>query len=653
MHHLRVVVRALISLAMTGFLVGLGATSAGANSDTTTNAPLNCTTNPDVGNQTEPWNSTVSDDHDPAAVGDALTYTFVVPFKEPATPVAANYRGGKTYYNIPAGLHVTSVSTQAPPGGSKIQSTAAISGSQIVVTSTGDVPIDGTTYATPNLIVKGTVLSAAAGPGVNWLLPPKLVANAYVNGIGTIVATCTPVSPSTVIGKTVVPGAPSGPTANSKTLTVSSGVPTKITLSGNSPKGYPLKITVASQPAHGTLSGTPPTVTYTSTSGYAGTDSFTFKVDDGHGGSAIGTVTLKVVSGPVIDHTPPTIALTQPKHGAVYGPTAGVKAAFSCADATTSVAKCTGTVANGAPINLAVGVHTFVVQAVDAQGNKAQQLVSYRVIKWAPAPQHYKGTSTDTLAIKCDNSVLTPTTLPLVAGAPTQVPMGWTFSMKAAPGAQSVPMLLEYTNMRYTVAAPVGATITGASVVPGTGSANARTGASTDVSGGKAVLTLPGPIDGGNTSATGFTPPAMLLSMTAHGKATTKVTTKFDSFVFTRGIAGVPNPPPPAPPFTQTVTCPVTSPTPILTHTTILDVTPPTAKLVAPAHGAVYTVGQKVIVQYACSDGVGLASCKGTQAKGAKLPTGKVGKFTFVVDAIDKAGNHSQAFASYNVVAHR
>ena len=352
----------------------------------------------------------------------------------------------------------------------------------------------------------------------------------------------------------------------------------------------------------------------------------------------------------MIDRTPPTITLTSPVHGAVYSPTDAITAAFTCADSTTSVASCTGTVANGAAINLAVGVHTFTVQAVDAQGNKAQQLVSYRVIDPTPVAQSYTGSSANTLAISCDNSLLTPTTLPLKAAAPTQVPEGGSLTMQAATGQQSVPMDLEYTNLIYTVAAPAGATITGAQVMPGTGSPAAKAGATATVSSGTAVLTVPGPIDGGTAAATNFLAPTMLVTMTANGAATTKVTTKFASLVFTRGVAGAPAPPSPAPPATQTVTCPATSPTPTLTSTTILDVTPPTVTLTAPAHGAVYKVGQKVVVKYACSDAVGLASCKATQANGAVVPTSKTGKFTFVVDAIDKAGNHSQAFASYNVI---
>ena len=647
---MRAVTRALCAIAVTGVLVGVGAAEAGANSDTTSNAPLSCTTNPNVGAQSAAWNSTVTDDHDPAAVGDSMTYTFVVPFKEAATPVSATYKGGQTFYKIPTGLQATSVSTQDPPGGAQIHSTAAISGSQIVVTSTANVPVDGSSYTTSNLVVKGTVLAAAAGSGVNWLIPTKVVANVFVNGIGTITATCTPNSPSTVIAKTTVPGSPTGPTATDKTLNTSSGVATKITLSGTSPKGYSLTYAIVTKPAHGTLTGTAPSVTYTSTSGYTGADSFTFSVNDGHGGTDTGTVTLKVVSGPIIDRTPPTITVTSPTHGAVYTPTSAITAAFTCADSTTSVASCTGTVASGAAVNLSVGVHTFVVKATDAQGNKAQTLVSYRVIDPAPAAQHYNGAAADTLAITCDNSLLTPTTLPVAVGAATQVPVGGSFVMNLAPGSQSVPQLLEYTNLEYTLAAPAGATITDASIVPGTGTSNATPGASTSVTAGKAVLTVPGPIDGGNTAATAFTPPAMLVTMTATGHAATKATTTFASFVFTRGVAGVPNPPPPAPPATQTVTCPATAPTPTLTATTILDVTPPTVTLTAPTHGAVYKVGQKVVAKFACTDAVGLASCAATLTNGATVPTSKAGKFAFVVDAIDKAGNHSEAFASYNVI---
>ena len=50
------------------------------------------------------------------------------------------------------------------------------------------------------------------------------------------------------------------------------------------------------QPAHGTLSGTAPNVTYTPTANYNGADSFTFKANDGLLDSAPATVTITVTA---------------------------------------------------------------------------------------------------------------------------------------------------------------------------------------------------------------------------------------------------------------------------------------------------------------------------------------------------------------------
>jgi autotransporter-associated beta strand protein len=51
-----------------------------------------------------------------------------------------------------------------------------------------------------------------------------------------------------------------------------------ITLKGVTPGNGPLTYAIVEEPAHGTLSGTPPSVTYTPADGYQGTDRFTFTV---------------------------------------------------------------------------------------------------------------------------------------------------------------------------------------------------------------------------------------------------------------------------------------------------------------------------------------------------------------------------------------
>jgi hypothetical protein len=67
-----------------------------------------------------------------------------------------------------------------------------------------------------------------------------------------------------------------------------------ITLAGSDPDGDSLTYAIDMSPAHGTLSGTPPNVTYTPVADYVGTDAFTFKVNDGQTNSAPATVLLAV-----------------------------------------------------------------------------------------------------------------------------------------------------------------------------------------------------------------------------------------------------------------------------------------------------------------------------------------------------------------------
>lgn len=68
-----------------------------------------------------------------------------------------------------------------------------------------------------------------------------------------------------------------------------------ITLAGTSPRSA-VTFTMVSLPLHGTLTGTPPNVTYTPASGYSGPDRFTFKVTDTLTTSEPGTVSIIVGS---------------------------------------------------------------------------------------------------------------------------------------------------------------------------------------------------------------------------------------------------------------------------------------------------------------------------------------------------------------------
>lgn len=88
------------------------------------------------------------------------------------------------------------------------------------------------------------------------------------------------------------------PTANNQSVVAVQGAPTPIVLSGSDPEGNPLTYTITSLPAHGTLTGPPPNVVYTSASDYVGQDSFTFKVNDGALDSPDASVRIQVLALP-------------------------------------------------------------------------------------------------------------------------------------------------------------------------------------------------------------------------------------------------------------------------------------------------------------------------------------------------------------------
>jgi len=424
-----------VVIAMIAASVGIGIGSAVANTTTTRDIPYTCTTR--IGNQAGSYGAAITDTIDPATVGASVTYTFVAPFDQAAPPITATYQGGTVTYPIPVGLSVTSVSTP-PKAGSNLSSTVAVQGSNIVVTTTGNQPIDGNSHPAPDLIVTGTVLAAAAGPGVVWRTPSQLVANVHTDLVGDIVATCTPNDPSTVIATTTVPGAAKPPVAIGQSLAVAQGRAKAITLSATDPDTPANQLTYAitTPPAHGTLTGTAPNVTYTSASDFTGTDTFQFKATDPGGLSSTATVSLRVYQANVIDNTPPVILLLAPANGAVYTPGQVVNAAFACSDATTEVTSCVGTTANGAPISTTVGQHTFTVTAIDAQGNKAQKTVSYRAIDTALVHQAYN--ASETIPLACTSTTgASSSSVPAVVSAPSQVGTGRTFTFRFAPAPRA------------------------------------------------------------------------------------------------------------------------------------------------------------------------------------------------------------------------
>ena len=80
------------------------------------------------------------------------------------------------------------------------------------------------------------------------------------------------------------------------------------------------------------------------------------------------------------------------------------------------------------------------------------------------------------------------------------------------------------------------------------------------------------------------------------------------------------------------------------------DATAPTASIVTPSSGAIYTLNQSVAAQYTCADNLsGVDTCAGPVASGAAISTATVGSKSFQVVATDAAGNSSSATRTYAV----
>jgi len=87
------------------------------------------------------------------------------------------------------------------------------------------------------------------------------------------------------------------PVANPQILVTPPNTAKKVVLAGSSCRSDKVTYKIATQPAHGALSGTAPSLTYTPEKGYQGTDRFTFTATDSLTDSTWATVNLLVGAG--------------------------------------------------------------------------------------------------------------------------------------------------------------------------------------------------------------------------------------------------------------------------------------------------------------------------------------------------------------------
>lgn len=104
-----------------------------------------------------------------------------------------------------------------------------------------------------------------------------------------------------------VNSAPTADPVNAPNTTNGTAVTFNVLSKAADTDGDTLTASVFTQPAHGSaVANADGTITYTPTSGWAGTDTFTYQVSDGNGGTATATVTVNVDNDPPVatdDHT--------------------------------------------------------------------------------------------------------------------------------------------------------------------------------------------------------------------------------------------------------------------------------------------------------------------------------------------------------------
>ena len=197
------------------------------------------------------------------AVG--TTYSTAATFKTPAPPTA-NAQSVSVPFNTATAITLTGSDPNTP----------AQTLSYTVVTA----PIHGTLAGTaPNL----TYTPTAGYQGADSFTFTARDTSALTS------------SPATV-SITVSAGTPM---ANGQSVSVAFNTAQAITLTATDPDSPALALTytVTTAPAHGTLSGTAPNLTYTPAANYQGADSFAFTVSNGQKTSSAATVSITVAAG--------------------------------------------------------------------------------------------------------------------------------------------------------------------------------------------------------------------------------------------------------------------------------------------------------------------------------------------------------------------
>jgi uncharacterized protein (TIGR03382 family) len=262
-----------------------------------------------------------------------------------------------------APVHLNAVFNRAPVADAQ-ELTVAEDGRLEVVLTASDADGDTLTFTlrTPPAHGKleGTPSKLTYVPGQDFHGADRFtfaVSDGELEATATVRLTVTPVNDA--------------PVASALGATTVEGQSVSLTLSGNDIDGDSLTYEVVKPPAHGSLQGTPPEVTYSPAPGFAGGDVFTFRVRDGQSESAPATVSVRVVAA--------TLSVSTSDVSPLEGSAVTFSAALSDASATPALAwdfgdGTTSTEATPRHAFRDNGTYTVVVRATDADGTRQSSL---------------------------------------------------------------------------------------------------------------------------------------------------------------------------------------------------------------------------------------------------------------------------------------
>ncbi len=211
-----------------------------------------------------------------------LTYTPAADYHGPDAFTFTASDGSLTSATATVTLTVNSINDAPVATGQSV--TTAEDTAKVITLAASDVDGDALTYVITSLPTHGTLAGSGAtrtytpAPDYHGADSFTFMASdgSLVSADATVLVTVTPVNDA--------------PVAQAATYAITTATPLALVLTGTDVDGDALNYTVVSRPTHGTLTGTPPDLTYTSAPDFGGFDSLTFKVNDGTVDSAIATV---------------------------------------------------------------------------------------------------------------------------------------------------------------------------------------------------------------------------------------------------------------------------------------------------------------------------------------------------------------------------